>query len=321
MDFSNSIEALRRWRAEPAPTAFGVFSAICHDLSPANNIVDQGPIASTPDDPLFRPFSHLSWWGGDTRARLTDFTGAGASAPTGIALGTEYDLAWLDIALGPEVSPARIPEPTLRAFHEALVRGIGGEDTAVVGRLRDTLVLFVTTHGRRMDVPDLYVAGPARQEAGADNLVGVLQLHLSKAVGTAAGDVKVLSTYLARLQGLAKGAGGGAWRSLFGSTGEVRDRFRQEMAKHLASLMTLVEETVGHRAADDGLPALREAATLIVFRLMFLMELEGRRGLLYAQGQRPEGQLSLFELCDPDAARRGGDSLLARLFELTRHIP
>jgi len=54
---------------------------------------------------------------------------------------------------------------------------------------------------------------------------------------------------------------------------------------------------------------------------MFLMELEGRRGLLYLPGQRPRDRLSLFELADiATVKRKGGDFLLARLQEITGHI-
>lgn len=316
MNFARSIEALKGWRKAPGETAHAIFAALCGDLSPGKVVPDVRPIATHPDDPIFRPLSHLSWWGGDSRAQLTDFTGH----RTGLLLDTDYDVAWLDVALGTGVGPARMPDPTLRAFHEECIRGLGGEDLALVGRLRDALVLFVTVHGKGMAVPDLYVAGPAHDATGGDYLIGVLPLRLSKAVAGAAGDVAAASAYLAKLQGLARGAGPGQWRSMFGTTGEVREVFRKQMAERLARLMVLLEDTVGRRADEQGLVALREAATLLVFRLMFLMELEGRRGLLYQPGMRPLDRLSLFELADTETARRRKDSLLVRLQELTEHI-
>lgn len=75
-----------------------------------------------------------------------------------------------------------------------------------------------------------------------------------------------------------------------GSTGV----FRKEMALHLASLMGLLEATAGRRAAAHQLAELREAASILVFRLVVLIELG---------------------FTDAAATKR-----LARLQELTQHI-
>ena len=316
VEFSHSIEALKTWRKVPGTTALSFFTALCADLSPGRRIPAMRPFAMAPDHTVFRPLSHLSWWGEGSSAQLTDFSGT----RTGALLETDYDVVWLDIALGPDASPSRVPEPTLRAFHEQCVRELGGEDTALVQRLRGTLVIFATVHGKKMAVPDLYIAGPAREETGPDHLVGVLALRLSKAVAGASGEVKALAAAFARLQGLAKGTSQGAWRSIFGSTGELRDVFRKEMAERLGRLIELLEATADRKADAEGLVQLREAATLLAFRLMFLMELEGRRGLLYLPGKRPKDRLSLFELADLETAKQHKDSLLARLQELTDHV-
>ena len=92
------------------------------------------------------------------------------------------------------------------------------------------------------------------------------------------------------------------------------------MAEPLGRLMELLEATADRKADAEGLVQLREAATLLAFRLMFLVELEGRRGLLYLPGKRPKDRLSLFELADLETAKQHKDSLLARLQELTDHV-
>lgn len=317
MDFAKSIDALKSWRKKPSDTAWPIFAALCGDLS-GKDLTRVRPLTTALEDRIFRPLSHLSWWNTGTRAQLTDFT---AGVRVGALLDTEYDVAWLDVAFGDDAEAARLPDATLRAFHEHCSRELGGEDPALVSRYRVALVLFVTVHGKAMDLPDLYFAGPARDETGTDHLVGVLTLRLNRAISEAAGDVKAVARYLAKLQGLARGAGAGAWKTIFGTTGDVREDFRKRMAERLGALMMLLEKTVERRASDgDELHALREAASLLIFRLMFLMELEGRRGLLYLPGERPADRLSLFELADSELARQRKESMLARLQELTEHI-
>jgi len=110
------------------------------------------------------------------------------------------------------------------------------------------------------------------------------------------------------------------------STDDMGSRFKgyEEVQQSLEELMGLLEETASHvngeetKAAKDELDILREAATLIAFRLIFLTEV-ARRGLLYNDSSATEERrLSLLQLVSGEPEREG--DLFFALQHLTQVI-
>ena len=270
---------------------------------------------------VLRPLKDLSWFGG---ARCKVIYTLCRPGPAGVTvLGTPFDVLWLDVKLASDATP-NIPAARLTDVRSHAVRVLIGEQTRQLARLREDLVLFVTLSGPGYDLPELYVAGPGSvgngPGAGAPS-VRVQRLPFHKAARTPRPDADY-DRYLQLIAALAIDSNRD-WREAFAhgfdTLGRVRDYFRGEMRDALLELMKLIEETAGQRAATAGaLRVLREAGTLVVFRLMFLLEVE-RRGLLYRDGR---SGFALTELMEAFAARELSEpgSILRRVRDLTLAI-
>ncbi len=208
-------------------------------------------------------------------------------------LETPFTLVWIDIDAAEE--KVYLPGLTLshvrRQWIEKAASG-DGKDRAD----KEEAVFLFTVSGAKYLVPDLIFVGPGRrffdETARGSFRDGIVRVSLSSELQTQG--PSVIASSLAHL---AKLGSPEHWQELFasGEATDLRSAIRQQLKEHLAEAMSLLEVCAGRLAAtDDELRILREAATLIAFRLMFLGEVE-RRGLLYADGRAPELQFS--QLC------------------------
>ena len=272
---------------------------------------------------LIKPFETLSWWDDLAGAPNALYVQREPGGQT--VLGTDYDVIWLDFELKTDDTP-NIPARRLSDARDAGVRALIGQDVKTLTRLYSDLVLFVTISGPVYKVPELYVAGPApdaTQKNGEGRLptVNVKKLPFHKNIGKPDGRAKCAEN-LNSITALSTDSKKD-WRATFehglATLTAVRDFFREEMRAALLALMHLLEETTGVYAKTPAeLRSLKEAATILVFRLMFLLEVE-RRGLLYAKGVNPHGlteKMADFEA--GDLARPG--SILGLVRKLTRAI-
>lgn len=268
---------------------------------------------------LARPFETLSWWDDLAGAPNALYVQQEPGGQT--VLGTDYDVIWLDFELKTDDTP-NIPARRLSDARDAGVRALIGQDVKTLARLYSDLVLFVTISGPGYKVPELYVAGPApdaTQKNGEGRLptVHVKKLPFHKNIGKPDGRAKCDENLrsIAALNTNSKQDWKAAFEHGLATLTAVRDFFREEMRAALLALMHLLEVTAGVYAKTPAeLRSLKEAATILVFRLMFLLEVE-RRGLLYAKGVNPHGlteTMADFEAGDLD--RQG------RILELVRNL-
>ena len=209
-------------------------------------------------------------------------------------LGVNYDLGLLMLRV--KRRPGHKPkddEATRLVLTDAAARELFMQWTAASagGELdrmqepRQHFVLYVLLDGEAFDAPQMYVAGASQIDAAEGPTVGVLPINLRR-MQEGHTSVTTIRTQLQQaLEPLsARGAAGkpdGNWRATFGVTGlSIRDRFRERVKQVIQGLMGVLEQTAGAKgqAQDDAaLGHLREAASIVFFRLMFLVTLENRR--------------------------------------------
>lgn len=284
--FAHVQSALKQWRGKSGQTGFALFHGLCADL--ASDLLtstwverlDEATVLSlaAPLHPeALAPLVNLSWYDeAAVEARWLSRRADQVDSPNPF-LHTPYDLLWLDIR-SPAGHGLTLPESSLRRLRDECIRLGAPEDPEYADHLRRSLVVFATIHGPGYLVPELVVVGPSAQEVGADPLVSVLAFPFDRDLRAGASMEGVVS----RLSVLGPLASGSAdWRGAFGGSGrDVRSRLRDRTREVLQRFMALLEETAGRQAPDDELPVLAEAATLLLFRVMFLWEVE-RRDRLY----------------------------------------
>ncbi|MDX9724379.1 MAG: hypothetical protein RBU37_26765, partial [Myxococcota bacterium] len=324
--FAETTRALQQWQLQRDATAWPVFRALCTDLAApelashwsgavGDNLAERFTQVDAQLTPALELLAPLSWFAEakvDVHYLGRSSSGMGVPNP---ALGTNYDLLWLDIS-HPSAQRLLLPEATLRRFHEACVRALAGESIGYARLLRRSLVVLATLHGSQFRLPDLLVAGPARDSDAngtGQTLVGVVDIGLNQELRRG----ETLAAVLGRLAALAPlAAGSDCWQGLFGvAHRDVRTAYRNATRAVLEQLMALLERAAGVNAADDELGALREAASLVFFRVLFLTEVN-RRGLLYLD---PDGP-SLDERVAAALSGEADGSLAEELRRLTLDV-
>lgn len=232
----------------------------------------------------------FSWFDAETvevcAGQLTRIDG-GASR-----LGVYYDLGLLTIrvkraraarANADDAAP-QLSEAAVRELFSAWVRATAGGDLDQLRELQQNFTLYVAIDGEGFDAPQVRTAGAAQVDQAGGPTVGVVTVNLRDLHSGLANPAAIRSQLHQALEPLSgRGAAGrpdGDWHATFGTSGlSVRDRFRERVKQVIQDLMGLLEETAGPKAfaADDAaLGHLREAASLVFFRLMFLVTLESR---------------------------------------------
>ena len=329
-NFPNTLSTLLEHRPPQAGEAnMRLFRALLYDLG---DVEDEEWLEDDPSLELRRlkldqrpeliaPLKDLSWFEDATFSLL--YTDRQRERTT---LGTPYDVVWFSVQLSSEVTPG-VPASRLVDLRAAIVDTLIGEQTQRLQRLRRDLVLFVTVCGPGYAAPELYVTGP-RPEVGdggggsPPRSVCVKRLPFHKAARTT--NPKEAHDRLLLMIAPLDVSSQRGWREAFDhdfdTLTKVRDHFRREMRGALLELMTLLEQTRGHIATTpEELRQLREAATLLIYRLMFLLEVE-RRGLLYQATERGRYALTeLMEIDDEERRARPG-AILDRVRALTRAV-
>ena len=207
-------------------------------------------------------------------------------------LGVYYDLGLLTIrvkraraarANADDAAP-QLSEAAVRELFSAWVRATAGGDLDQLRELQQNFTLYVAIDGENFDAPQVRTAGAAQIDQAGGPTVGVVTVNLRDLHSGLANPAAIRSQLHQALEPLSgRGAAGrpdGDWHATFGTSGlSVRDRFRERVKQVIQDLMGLLEETAGPKAfaADDAaLGHLREAASLVFFRLMFLVTLESR---------------------------------------------
>ena len=207
-------------------------------------------------------------------------------------LGVHYDLGLLLLRVKRKPKTKRDDETTRLLLSEAAtrelfsewVRATAGGDLDQLRGLRQHFVLYVVLDGETFDAPQMYVAGASHTDAAEGPTVGVLPIDLRQ-LREGHGDAKSIRSQLQQAleplsaRGLA-GKANGNWRTTFGASGQsIRDRFRGRVKQVIQELMGALEATAGPKSVaqdDAALGHLREAASIVFFRLMFLVTLENR---------------------------------------------
>lgn len=210
-------------------------------------------------------------------------------------LGVNYDLGLLMLRVKrkPGARPKDDDEAARLVLTDAAARELFMQWTAAsaggeldrMQELRQHFVLYVLLDGEAFDAPQMYVAGASQIDAAEGPTVGVLPINLRRMQEGHTSVTAIRAQLQQALEPLsARGAAGkpdGNWRATFGVTGlSIRDRFRERVKQVIQGLMGVLEQTAGPKAQaqdDAALGHLREAASIVFFRLMFLVTLENRR--------------------------------------------
>jgi hypothetical protein len=206
-------------------------------------------------------------------------------------LGVYYDLGLLTIRVKrPRTSRSeddarpQLSEAAVRELFSAWVRATAGGDLELLREMQRNFTLYVAIDGEAFDAPQVRTAGAAQADQADGPTIGVVTVNLRDLHSGLANAAAIRSQLHQALEPLsARGAAGrpdGDWHATFGTSGlSVRDRFRERVKQVIQDLMGLLEETAGpkgHASDDAALGHLREAASLVFFRLMFLVTLENR---------------------------------------------
>ena len=213
-------------------------------------------------------------------------------------LGVNYDLGLLMLRVkrkpgaktnaDDEATRLILTEAATRELFMEWVRASAGGELDRLRELRQNFVLYVLLDGEAFDAPQVWVAGASQTDAAEGPTVGVLPINLRRMQEGHSSVTAIRAQLQQALEPLsARGAAGkteGNWRAAFGASGlSIRDRFRERVKQVIQDLMGVLEQTAGPKgqAQDDAaLGHLREAASIVFFRLMFLVTLENR-GLLW----------------------------------------
>ncbi len=296
INFDRTVGALGAWAAPTNQDSWTVLRGLATDLwAPDGRFADR--------DLGRAPFRDA--WASESKnlGQLSEMQGMEQTPPRLYLwdrwLMSPFALVWIDIRRAK--GRITLPESTLIHARRSWIASRGtGDNSGVTDEGRADTVLLFTVHGPDYSVPDLIFVGPGEPSATTPEPENggerVFKLELSRLQPSSDADLR---STLAQLQQLADPT---RWRGLFTNTdgSALRERIRLELKKRLSKCMELLEKQRGVDASDGELKILREAATLIAFRLMFLGEVE-RRGLLYAE--KPD--LQFVELCamasDPSA--------------------
>ncbi|MCA9686293.1 MAG: hypothetical protein KC457_29260, partial [Myxococcales bacterium] len=274
------------------------------------------PGTSGPD--LADRLGHLVWW---DQAKLAG-SHLGFEGRARSVLGTAFELGVLLISTGAE--HPHLQEASLSDIHERWVRHQAADDISRATNLRTSLVLLIIVEGKNSLAPDLYVV--AHRMPGDNNEspppIGVIPVRLHQALEKVKRDGLrrdlALSRELGDLAGLVARSTQDDWREVLKPFDRKRliDRYRLELRKALESTMGLLEEAAGEQATTpEALSELREAASILVFRVYFVVALERRR-LLYTRAMKPgEGLIGLLA-----AGEQAKDSPFLYLQDLTTAI-
>jgi hypothetical protein len=250
-------------------------------------------------------------------------------------LDVEFDLVWLDVNLRTE-DTIRVAPASMRGLRSEMVTTLYDQNPTVDrGTIEERCVLMVTVDGPGYDVPDLTVIGPSKRAGGKDSeeesyAVNVVDLLLNKRADEHTPSDQYQEWLIDRIGALAEP--GDEWKKAFNysaeTLSEARNRFRRKLRRELRKTMELFEETCG-QANDDELSLLRQAASLLAYRTMFLRVLE-RRGRLYRSSVNPAplGDQEVSRSLNDELAYRGDEveeetipgALLARLVHTVRAI-
>lgn len=226
-------------------------------------------------------------------------------------LDVEFDLVWLNLNVATDHT-IRVAPSSMRGLRSEMITTLYDENPTVDrGTLEERCVLLVTVDGPAYTTPELTVLGPSKRTNGADasessyavNIVHFPFDDLSDGRTRADDFTDRLNSQLAALA-----MGGEEWKEAFAhsvaTTSEARNAFRRKLRRELQKTMALFEETL-EPADDDQLHRLRQAASLLAYRTMFLQVVE-RRGRLY------RGKVSPASLGDRQITRSLADELAYR---------
>ncbi len=247
---------------------------------------------------LLRPLRSLEWFDDANCAlRWLPFQANGGRT----SLRTPFAVLGLIVRLSTSAR-IRVPHGALRGLRDAWVAqqaaaAVGsGAVTDARRHLEGNVVLLVVLDGPGYHVPEVVAVGPSQPGGGDAEVTRTivvnavyLPLHdvaIRTPPPTAADFDNALSGALAALL-RDDPAQPDAWKAAFArlATGlnEARQQFRTRLRGALEVLIRLLEETRGAPASDGDLLTLRDAASILAYRTMFLLELE-RRGRLYLAG-------------------------------------
>lgn len=250
-------------------------------------------------------------------------------------LDVEFDLVWLNVELQGQ-DRIRVAPAAMRGLRSEMVTTFYDERPTVDrGTLEERCVLMVTVDGPGYDAPELTVLGPSKRKSGTGSeeesyAVNVIHLPLDDRADSHTPADQFTNWLNNRLSALAKP--GEEWKEAFAysaeTLSEARNQFRRKLKKELRKTMELFEETCG-TANDDELHLLRQAASLLAYRTMFLQVVE-RRGRLYQGPVTPArlGDRQVSRSLIDELAYRGEDveedttpgAVLARLVHTVRAI-
>jgi len=291
------------------------------------------PLTVSAQNRYGRPIQQLEWFNG-ADIELQYMFGDGLPQVES-PLDLSFDLVWMDLTVQTE-NTIRVAPSAMRGLRSEMVTTLYDANTNVGrGVLEERCVLLVTIDGPAYKTPELTVLGPSRRAKRAEgeessysvNIVHFPFHDLADEHSRAADFTDRLNSHLSALA-----RRGNGWKDAFKSSvetlSEARGKFRRKLREELQKTMGLFEET--HQpASDDELNLLRQAASLVAYRTMFLQEIE-RRGRLYHGSPSPArlGSRKVSRsLVDELAYRVDGEqrdtidgALLARLVHTARAI-
>ena len=253
-------------------------------------------------------------------------------------LGVYYDLGLVTIRVqrprtarsdADEAHP-QLSEAAVRELFSGWVRATAGGDLELLRELRRNFTLYVVVDGDAFDAPQVRTAGAAQLDQADGPTIGVITVNLRDLHSGSANAAAIRAQLDQALEALsgrgAAGRPGGDWHAVFGNSGlSVRDRFRERVKQVIQDLMGLLEETArtkGHASDDAALGHLREAASLVFFRLIFLVTLENRNLLWKTSAIKLRVTWPSFEelVVRRRSAIRGETGLLQGLLYRSREV-
>jgi hypothetical protein len=256
-----------------------------------------------------RSLGHLTW-SNDAKFQSISVSAVGATNP----LGLPFPVGLLVIESRGE-NPL-LQQASLESLHEQWAHARGGDNAKVISNLRRNGVLLTVIRGDAGQLPDLYLLAERTtgESVGAkeERPVGVVRILADRVAREAERGAISLDVAMDRaLQPLANlasaaqqgviGSDADAWRVAFGNFDRSRayDRFRGALRDTLERTMSAIEACRARPATTEiELAELREAASIVAFRIFFLVSIESR-GVLYADGFEPPFRLrGLIEEAD-----------------------
>jgi hypothetical protein len=253
-------------------------------------------------------------------------------------LGVYYDLGLVTIRVqrprttrsDVDVPHPQLSEAAVRELFSGWIRATAGGDLELLRDLRRNFTLYVVVDDDAFNAPQVRTAGAAQVDQADGPTIGVITVNLRDLHSGFANVAAIRSQLDQALEPLsgrgAAGRPGGDWHAAFGISGlSVRDRFRERVKQVIQDLMGLLEETAGskgHASDDAALGHLREAASLVFFRLIFLVTLENRNLLWNTSAAKLRTTWPSFEelVVRRRSAIRGETGLLQGLLYRSREV-